>query len=278
MEEPIAFPTNAAFKAFAARHEDANRWLRSNDVSSRLARILAKQQDPTSPVKVLFTSNRRRRDILKRYYGRYGGSGRSEQATVADFLLDLGLGWESTLESVIVQETGALEMFIREWVLVAVRQAITASKSTSTGRVAELTNVATDIQSKPYRTVSLTQVSKLFPALRLALELTHLRTNRPFLSPLSGEITCRASVDLWREVRNLILHHDRIVHAKFYDEYGKLWLTLQQESRDRGVKLVPSRCHIGKPLPLVARHAVFCLTSCYQAAVVLNLAAGGTEA
>jgi len=272
-----ASATQLAFKAFATRHEAVNRWFRSTEISYRLGRMLAQGQDSAFPVKALFAHDFRRSDVLKQYRGRFSESGRTPQASIADFLLDLRDAWGALLESVIVQEAGALEMFIREWALAAIQEALLASKSLPKDRKSELESVAHEIRIEPYRTVSLTRVARLFPTLQEALNsTTYLRSKRPFLSPATGDVTCRSVADLWREVRNLILHHDRLVHQKFYENYAGLWLALQKESRNRGAMLVPRACYVGHPLPLVARHAVFCLTSCYQAAVVLHIAAGGS--
>lgn len=275
MQEQANDPTAVEFKAFCQRHDAMNRWFRSADLSRRIARIHAQKYDPRSPAKLLFDHDRRREDVLKQYRGRFSELGRKPQASIADFLLDLRDGWETILESVIVYEAGALEMYIRGWALSAIEQALTSSKVSRT-RSADLLQFKEQIQTTPYRTVSLDRIATLFPSLKLFLNsTTHVRSTRPLLSVASSDLSCRSVADLWREVRNLILHHDRVVHERFHERYSKIWFSMQEEANEQGRRIRPRPCRVGTRLPLVSRHVVFCLTSCYQTAIVLYIAAGG---
>lgn len=265
-----------AFKSFTERHEAVNRWFRSSEIAICLARIHTENYDGAVQVRKLFKNDNRPRETTKQYRGRFSEEGRAPEASVDDFNLDMKEGWQSLLESVIVQEVGALEMFLREWMLAAIEEALTSSHRVSPTRVKELNTMATEIKLDPYRSMSLSRVASTFPTLRHALETTtHLRSTRPFLSTASGSLSCRAVADLWREVRNLILHHDRIVHHKFFSNHSQVWLEMQTEAQSRGGLISPKQCKVGAQLPIAVRHAVFCLTSCYQIAVLLHVAANG---
>lgn len=269
--------TDGPFKRFAERHESVNRWFRSTDVAYTAARMLALQKDGGEQALSILPKEWRWHATAKQYRGRYSEHGRATRATVADLLQDLKDGWVDLLEAVIVNEVGGLEIFLREWAIDALRAALAPGVSAlTTSQASELSVMLTELAATPYASVSLRRIGKAFPTLKATLTATtHLRAFRPLLAPAAGDVTLEAVTDLWREVRNLILHHDRIVHERFARLYSNLWLALQMDARDRGAHLIARRCRTGLRLPLVTRHAVFCLTSCFQTAVVLYLATGG---
>jgi hypothetical protein len=269
----------APFQTFAVRHGAVNRWFRSTEVAYRAAKMLAHSKSKESLVRDLFPRDWRRDDTLKQYRGRYSESGRAPRATIADFLLDLRDDWEDLLDSVVVNEVGALEMFLREWAMAAFRAALEPRASRLTAKTKQsLVDALAELQSSPYKSVSLTQLGAAFPAVKAALDsTTHLGAFHPLLSPATGTLTCRSVANLWREVRNLILHHDRLVHERFVAQYAQLWYLFQTDARERGSLVVARRCRVGFRLPIDARHVIFCLTTCYQTAVVLHVATGGSN-
>jgi hypothetical protein len=272
--------TNSPFGKFVKRHEAANRWFRSTNIAYMAAKMLAGERDPMALAQTLLPKKLRWKHTFQHYPGRHSDLGRTSRATVADFLQDLKEGWNAVLRATIIREVGALEIFLRDWATDALYAAITAEgASLRCATKQALRTALEDLTSDPFRTVSLTKIGGFFPAVKGVLtESTHLRSLRPMLAPGTPDLNCQSAAELWREVRNLLLHHDGIVHSRFVEKHGGLWMALQKDARERGSAIALRKSEVGNSLPVVTRHVIFCFTSCYQTAVILYLATKQSEA
>ena len=271
---------NSPFGRFVQRHEAANRWFRSTNVAYMAAQMLAGERDSTALAQTLLPQKLRWEYTFQHYPGRHSDLERTSKATVADFLLDLREGWQALLRATIIREVGALEIFLREWATDALQAAITAEGASLQSATRQALRTALeDLTSDPFRTVSLTKIGGFFPAVKGVLTgSTHLRSLRPMLAPGTPDLSCQTVAELWREVRNLLLHHDGIVHSRFFEKHGELWMVLQKKARERGSAIALRKSEVGKSLPVVTRHVIWCFTTCYQTAVVLYLATKQGEA
>jgi len=239
-------------------------------------RLLAKERDPADLAQRLIPKRDRWDFTFQKYYSRNSRPDRRSKATVADLLKDIREGRDELIEATIVKEVGALEIFLREWSIEALNAALApGSASLNQKNQQRMQEALYSLMAKPYESVSLAKVGDLFPTLRSVLTgSTHLRALRPLLAPGTEDLTCQSVAGLWREVRNLILHHDAVVHSRFADNYGRIWSGLHTDARERGSTVRVLSPRVGRRLPVDTRHAVFCFTSCYQTAVVLHLATG----
>ncbi len=238
-------------------------------------RLLAKDRDPADLAQTLIPKKERWLFTFQHYYARCSEQA-GQKATINDLREDLRDGWDDVLEATIVKEVGALEMFLREWSIEALNEALKpGAASLNRENKQKLQEALEVLISRPYESVSLTRIGELFPTLRTVLTgSTHLRALRPLLSPGTADLTCQSVAGLWRDVRNLILHHDRVVHPRFKMKYDSIWSSLHRDARERGSTVRSREVRIGNRLPIDDRHVVFCFTSCYQTAVVLHVATG----
>lgn len=263
---------DSPFARFVIRHEEANRWFRSTNIAYRMTRLHCAQQNETDLAQSIIPVKLRWRHTFQHYPGPLKEGVRTPRATIADLVSDLRENGKGLLEATIVREVGALEIFLREWALAALSFALDPSITSHTSeRVRKLEETRKSILDRPYQSVSLARIVELFPAIGAVLsQSTHLRAVQPLLGEGSGDLNCQVVALLWRDVRNLILHHDRIVHQRFIQKFGPLWLAIQTDAKNRGKTIIPRPCRVGRPLPLVERHLVFCFTTCYQLASVLE--------
>lgn len=81
---------------------------------------------------------------------------------------------------------------------------------------------------------------------------------------------------MWREIRNLIVHHDRVVHADFELRHKATWDANESSSRGEAARPLQT----GVALPIDTIDVIFCFTPCFKTAELLHdalteLAAGG---
>jgi len=263
------------FARFLQRHGAANRWFRSTDVAYMATKMLAKQQEPAALAQTLLPKKLRWKHTFRNYPGRFPDQEHPSRASIRDLLQDLKEGWQAVLRATIVREVGALEIFLREWAIEALSAATAPGTPLRSTIRRELEDSLHELLSDPFRTVSLSRIGGFFPGVRGVLNVsTHVRSQHPMLTAGSSDLTCQTVTEMWRDVRNLILHHDGVVHPRFATQHSAVWLALAKDAHERGRTLAMRRCSTGQPLPLVTRHAVFCFTSCHQTAALLDQAMG----
>lgn len=275
--------STAPFELFALEHDRISRFLHATEHAYRLATDAACKVDPSLPLRSLFpkTSRLRRLDSLKRYISRERTPETRPPAKVQDFLKDLSDSWDHLYEAVVVQEVGVFELYLREWSWCAASVELEHPPRGASPERLECLNSLRKRLSSAVRSRSLTlnEFVDHFPRVGLELQKSpHWRTRVPSFEEAAPGLSAFDVTQMWREVRNLIIHHDRLVHQDFLNGPGKVWQQMEAEAIHTGKRLVERPLHLGKKLPLVLRHVLFCLTTIYQAAVVLYLAwPGGFE-
>lgn len=270
---------NTIFKEFCHQHDTVNRFLRSTEVCYRFTRMHVDPRDEADLVRSLFPARWKRYDSLKNYRGRFEETERRNQATLQDLKGDMSEGWDIILEAVVVKEVSAFEQFVRDWTLAAAMLQIQDQNTKLPAKQKTLlSKLVNDLTANPRLSITLSRLAEYFPALITLLEsTTHKRAIHPILSASRIGISCLDAAQMWREVRNLILHHNRIVHNDFYRRWSPIWGNITTDAKQSGRRIAIRPAMLGKRLPLVLRHTIFCLTTCYQAAVVFHIAASGEE-
>lgn len=267
------------FKQFWTRHEANNRHLWSSRVAALFVRgyIECHAIDTNTTIKTFLRENLKtpwRKSISIRHYkGQYvEGVEKREEVTVAHFMDDLkGISSDLMYESVVVNEIRALELLLNslfETVAPYVLESDSVRPNTKRMVLQKLTRVSGNERD----TVSLKELSSLLPNLGVVLaSSTYKREENPLLSTKINGISCMDSVSMWREVRNLVIHHDGKVNKRFSDQWSHMYLAILGD-RVPTSKVLPT----GTPLLIRLRNVIYCMTTCYQTSVVLYVALGGS--
>ena len=271
------------FDFFAEKHQTNNVYLWSTQLAVQMASIQLKQDDPNLEcgldeyLRMKYTKNIRRNLDARRYIKTRGKNGDSDddsstiqypqtQALVTDLSQTRGIIYET----VIVNEIRALEIFLST--LFRKYADKLAHESNVNEDVKDKSNkLLSKLKANPRASIPLRYIYALFPAIEaLAKNTTHKKSHSPMLASANG-VSCHQAIELWREIRNLIIHHDGVIYREFRDIYSDTYFRLRDERGLRPHGPLP----LGQKLKLDIGHATFCLTSCYQMASVLNLAAAG---
>jgi len=271
--------SETAFGIFEHHHVLINRFFHSTEISYRLTNMYVNPFENTRLVCSLFPKKWKRYDSLKQYLTRLEeGAAKKEKGNISDLKEDISDNWDTLYESVIIKEVSAFEKFVRDWALTAANMEIsTQGRGLPEDRKSLLKKLIDDFSINSRINISIGKLADFFPTVTNILNSTpHTRTCHPLLSAPRFGISCLRAAQMWREVRNLILHNDRIVHQEFMRNWSKTWLDIAREARSSGHLIAIRPAQIGQKLPLVFRHVIFCLTTCYQAASLLRLATEGS--
>jgi hypothetical protein len=81
-------------------------------------------------------------------------------------------------------------------------------------------------------------------------------------------MNCWEMPGMWREIRNLIVHHDSVAHTAFIKSNERTWRVGRQpvQSKTPNTDVLVA----GAKLPLEARDVIHCFTHCNKTARVLQ--------
>ena len=260
------------FQLFAEAHEGNNRYEATLTLARHLAvnAIVGSARD--EPVTALFPKRvkARRMDVLKRYKGPWSAARDRRQATIGDFARDLRNSWQPFYESILIRELSALELFIREWAWNAATAALLETRDeTIRNRLNRLLN-----KTERPTPVNLADVDAAFPRLgRILASSPGTRRVTDVLDEVAViDLSVASQYQMWKDVRNAIVHNDGFVSPYLSQQQSERWEAMHREAIREGHHIRFRPLDIGMPLPLVYRHVPFCLTCCFQTAVVLHTA------
>jgi len=283
LESLMEYPSSqiaGRFKEFWTRHEANNRHLWSSRIAAQFVRayIEGHKIDPSTTIKTFLRENLKaqlHRNInIRHYKGPYvEGVKKRVEVSVAHFLDDLeGISSDLMYESVVVNEIRALELLLKA-VFETVAPYVLESDSVQPNTKRMISQRLTKVSGNERARVGLNELSSLLPNLGVVLDSsTYKREENPLLSTKINEISCMDSVSMWREVRNLIIHHDGKVNKRFRDRWSHIYLAILGD-RIPTSKVLP----VGAPLLIRLRNVLYCMTTCYQTCVVLYVALGGSR-
>jgi len=261
-------PHGDPFQVFWDHHRHMNRFLRSTEMAYTLSVSRIRQEGTrlSAPLERLFPPEDVPSESLSRYWPIEAEPRRRSTAPVpvGDFLGDLERDWETLFESVLVRYLGGFEIFLKTWAWHAA--------DTSAGREALASlrrSLETDVRSSP----NLRAIVRILPVIQQILTNTpHIYRSREGTAPERPEETglnCFDVAEMWREVRNLVVHHNRIVHADFLEGTAPTWEIVEADARGDGPAVLRSPV-IGQPLPLDLQDVVHCFTTCFRTAEILG--------
>jgi len=264
------------FAEFEKRHEHVNRFFWSTIASYHFAAVTTQSTSATTLLQELLSRTDERRYLFRRYLSKNRDVDPKARATVGDFQGDLKTNMISLISAAVIMEVANLELFLRDWSVAAARVELPKLRGVSArARRSQLTGLINDLESNERLSMTLKTLANHFPAAIQALRTTHRRTPTPLLSvPIPGA-TCLDAAQMWREIRNILVHHDRRCHASFLRDWSPVWNALEKDIAEDGLGAAGGGLFVGSRLPLTKRHVPYCLSTCYQTAFVFFLAAGG---
>ena len=187
--------------------------------------------------------------------------------TVCAFTKQLHLGRRHLFESVLVFYLAGFERFLKEWSFAALMLMGNA----------EAKDLAAVVNTG-HRNVRLTHIIKAFQdaagfALRQEIPLLGNReSNRAERFYELEKLSCVEVTDMWRQIRNVIVHHEGKLDKMEDADIRKLWgkfsrLRPTQQSPVTSVLLIDA-----KRVHLEAHHVVYCFTNTYKTVTVLMTA------
>jgi hypothetical protein len=264
------------FAEFTQRHEHLNRFFWSTDASYHLVHAQIASLADDLPLRKLITSTFARQYTFAKYLARYQEGQPRQRATVADLKRDLFQNVRHLAYSLVVQEASNLEQYLRDWTVEAAHIELEALGNRQQKRSEQLLSVLKDLEYNSRLSISLRSLASYFPVVIKTLNsTTHKRSFTPFLStPIPG-VTCFDAAQMWREIRNLIVHRGGRLNADFVNAWSPIWQKIIDDAVSSGSKVQRANLRLTKRIPLSKRHVVFCLATCFQTAVVLHIALGG---
>jgi hypothetical protein len=186
-------------------------------------------------------------------------------ATVGAFLKHLKNARIHLLESIIVSYLAGFERFLKDWSF----SALIIVGSANANKLAEIVN-------SENRNVRLDHVVDAFkdatgPALRRQIPLTRSRRSERAENFYSQRgLSCIQMTDMWRQVRNVIVHHEGILSKMEKAEISNLWKNFSRIGPVTAAESVESDPPIdAQRVHLRAHHVVYCFTNTYTTAKVL---------
>jgi len=265
------------FKRFWTNHENNNRFLWSTRVAMLFTRgyIEGHNINPQTTVKSFVRDNLKgqwRTNInLKHYKGPYIEENDDRPELIVEHLMnDLEhISSDCLYHSIIVNEIRALELLING-VFETISSYILAKNSTDNENKESIKKILQRINSNERYSVSLKQVCSLLPNIAALLNgTTYKREANPFLSTKVHCLSCMDVVSMWKEIRNIIVHHDLKATPEFSKRWSKMFLTIMTANANNTKVISP-----GGKVVIRLRETMFCMTTCYQTAVVLSIALG----
>lgn len=228
------------YVTFCQDQVTANQMLRATQAAYHLAEQAVRDQPSSELLATLFRNQIVPPDVFRRY-------GSSEGATVGALRGDLKSVDRRLQDAVIIYYVGAFERFLNNFVVAASKIITTRGQRRPT-----LEKLLQKAQSDRWA-IDLENASKNLPEIRARLRDSY-PTHKP-LEHVPPTWDCFIVTQMWREVRNLILHHDRRVHETFNRETGAHWAGYRSTFRKRAT--VPE---VGSSLPLDYRDVIHCFT------------------
>lgn len=264
------------FEEFAQRHEHLNRFFWSTDASYHLANAHIASLPRDRPVRELVARTQGTQYTFAKYLARYQEGQARQRATVEDLKHDLSQNVRHLAYAAIVQEATNLEQYLRDWTMVAGRLELVRIGEKRSERREQIVGVLKDLDRNSRLSMSLRSLGSVFPAVLKTLgSTTHRRSFTRLLStPIPGA-TCLDAAQMWRDVRNLIVHRGGRLYADFVNTWSPIWERIIDDAAKGGSRVQRTHLRPGWRIPLSKRHVVFCLATCFQTAVVLHIAVGG---
>lgn len=264
--------------------ERANRHLRSSEVlmAIGLNEVEAQLRERTAfgwtPVPEIVDNQRRRRSGLcrhvpaysYRHYYSYQAPRRGKEtrswATAQDFLRDVRILGRWTTEPLVLFLVSAFEIFIRQWCFAEGQERL--RRMVALGR-RELSSLIWNLRSLPRYTPTLGVVADAFPD--IGCKLRKSACQRPETG-MSTSIDAFRGAELWREVRNLLVHHHGRIHQDFVKQggYGQLWEQIHRESSMQRRSSARLGLVAGKHLSLSRQDFVLAASMCSRAADLID--------
>ena len=267
------------FKRFWKQHEENNRFLWGMRSSSLFARgyIEGHELDAKMPLKTFLRDELKghwRKSInLKHYKGPYvEGAEERPELLIEHFMLDMKRNSKHIYQYVIIGEIRALEILLNG-IYHSIASYILASDSVDESSKLRIGRILNRTQTDERYSVALKQLADLLPTLGALLEgSTYKREKNPFLSTKINGISCLDAVQMWKEIRNLVIHRDGQVSHNFSRRWSKKLIgIMRDDSKDSRV------IHPGSRISISLRQTMFCLTTCHQTAVLLYIASGASN-
>lgn len=154
-------------------------------------------------------------------------------ATIGDFLRDLKFLNRQIHAATIVRFVGAVEEYIRGWTFLEGKRRLADAKAKISSTSA-LEKVIDRIKRDPFYSPSLASLCKLFPDVAEVLALSQHVADEEGADPGEG-LDLFSVMQMWREVRNVVIHHSGIVHKGFMasDSGAKVFDALHEHAFSR---------------------------------------------
>jgi|ERR1700722_8241312 len=257
---------NQALQNFKIHQALANQILRSTQVAMQLAldHVEHLALPPDLELNEHWGKKSTLSPILEQYVVFEGGK---HPVTVGAFRKHLELGRRHLFESVLVFYLAGFERFLKEWAYAAL---MLMGNDEAEDHAA--------IVNTEHRNVRLKHIIKAFQdAAGVALQqemplLGNRESSRAQRFYKRENLSCVEVADMWRQIRNVIVHHEGKPDKMEDADIRKLW--------GRFSRLRPTRqCPVTSVLPinakrvhLEAHHIVYCFTNTYKTATVLMTA------
>jgi hypothetical protein len=229
------------YLTFEADQRTANKMLSATIAAYRHTEQAVRGRPDDQPIDDLFANGELPPDVSRRY----GNSG-----TIRTLREDLDGADRRLQDAVIVYYVGAFERFLNGFCIEA-GQILTTRDCDARGVLKRLND---DVEHQGDRwSINLWRAAEHLPEIKARLILS-IPTHRPVRNapPIWN---CFTMTQMWVEIRNLIVHHDRRVHETFNNKFGKPWQVYRSSFENRPAKLT-----VGSELPLGYRNVTHCFT------------------
>lgn len=265
----------SVYKHYLERHEHLSRVLAACLHGLDLAETAIKDYSDLTPLHEVLETSSLRSGFSLWSYRRPGTSGpEAEPARVGDFRSDIEPATLALCRLVVIETLSAFEEAIEQYGGMVVRSQ--SSTSGWTPAINKLNGFCRDPHKSPRLSHLCDADSRLKPALE-RLPPFYVRNHRgdERLVRMPGSIHSYNVADMWKKVRNLLVHHGGLVDDEFLHDYdyASIWTQVDQASRS-GFDSTPTSAAAGltlrDPLQLTPGHAIYCLMSCQHVVRTLS--------
>lgn len=235
----VIWNSRAPYATFLPKHKRINRFYRVTRLAYRLAGHACSTLSPDDSVinaTALFNNQRGKKDIKKLALV-------SER--VSDLLYDLQSQYEVLDEYILIMNSSLFEAFTFCWYTNMLLATLENNKTLNK----EQLNLVKCVGTGRFPQLSLRQVIDAFPNVLKEVEKVPRKLKDP--KTRKEETLSRGSnygalkvVLFWRNFRNLVVHSNRLVTEKFYNDNNDVWEVLRSDFR--GIPLLRKN----QPVPL----------------------------
>lgn len=259
------------YEQYLARHEHLGRLLAVTVIAFEIAKSAAASHSGDQPIAAIVgTDEKRTPFVISGYRRRATRTWPPVGGTVADFVADLNDLTPTWFELIVVRGMSAFEEAVKQYgTMVVERELARGNRSSELVELLRLSYL-------PRQSPTLAHLYRTSEQVRQALSEIPAVFRRDALGDrrevsLGPGWSAYSVAEMWRDVRNCLVHRRGVVGQPFFDRYESMWrgIYLAATSHD-SLPSEGSTLTVGQPLVLSSGHVIYCLMSCQQVVKALG--------